>query len=368
MRKLLPALMVLGASLVLVAPAGAALKLVSNQNAFPQVNGSTLIWEAEGQNTTDGTGAYVWTVPASGSSPASILFQGPARPQRGGRRHRSQQDDPGSAARRLRRDAQLRLLPAPGRRVQEPAGRQEQPEHVRRLLPERDEHLRGRPERAADPDHAERRPRRSVPRGHHHRDAAGRQRLDPRDDRQLQHRRELARPPAGAHHLGQRSRRPRRSSWPATATASARCASRASTSPASSRSRTRSRRRSWSSTSRPVTSSTRSRRARPGPSTRTSTSAPTAASWPRSAASPSCRSSASPRVRPQGKTLPVLDGDDRVRAADRGLAAGVPAHHVGRHAAHHDLALGRLGEGLRDPVRASATPRTGSTPATPGPP
>jgi hypothetical protein len=83
MRKLLPALMVLGASLVLVAPAGAALKLVSNQNAFPQVNGSTLIWEAEGQNTTDGTGAYVWTVPASGSSPAGILFQGAAVPNEG---------------------------------------------------------------------------------------------------------------------------------------------------------------------------------------------------------------------------------------------------------------------------------------------
>ena len=83
MRKLLPALMVLGASLVLVAPAGAALKLVTNQNAFPQVNGSSLIWEAEGQNTTDGTGAYVWSVPASGSSPASILFQGPAVPNEG---------------------------------------------------------------------------------------------------------------------------------------------------------------------------------------------------------------------------------------------------------------------------------------------
>src|SRR5215208_442676 len=83
MRKLLPALMVLGASLVLVAPAGAALKLVANQNAFPQVNGSSLIWQAEGQNTTDGTGAYVWTVPANGSSAAKVLFQGPAVPNEG---------------------------------------------------------------------------------------------------------------------------------------------------------------------------------------------------------------------------------------------------------------------------------------------
>jgi len=83
MRKLLPALMVLGASLVLVAPAGAALKLVANQNAFPQVNGSSLIWQAEGQNTTDGTGAYVWTVPANGSSAAKVLFQGPVVPNEG---------------------------------------------------------------------------------------------------------------------------------------------------------------------------------------------------------------------------------------------------------------------------------------------
>jgi hypothetical protein len=83
MRKLLPALMVVGASLVLVAPAGAALKLVSNQNAFPQVNGSSLIWQAEGQNTVDGTGSYVWTVPASGSSAARVLFQGPAVPNEG---------------------------------------------------------------------------------------------------------------------------------------------------------------------------------------------------------------------------------------------------------------------------------------------
>ena len=74
--------MALGASLVLVAPAGAALKLVTNQNAFPQVNGSSLIWEAEGQNTTDGTGAYVWTVPPAAPRPPASC-SGPAVPNEG---------------------------------------------------------------------------------------------------------------------------------------------------------------------------------------------------------------------------------------------------------------------------------------------
>ena len=84
MRKLLPALCVFGAAALTLTPsAGAALKRVATQNAFPAVNGSSLIWEAEGQGTVDGTGAYVWTVPANGSSQARALFQGPAVPNEG---------------------------------------------------------------------------------------------------------------------------------------------------------------------------------------------------------------------------------------------------------------------------------------------
>ncbi len=83
MRKLIPAVLVLGAAFLLAPPAGAALKLVSTQNAFPIVSGSSLVWQAEGQGTVDGTGAFVWTVPASGSSQARVLFQGAAVPNEG---------------------------------------------------------------------------------------------------------------------------------------------------------------------------------------------------------------------------------------------------------------------------------------------
>lgn len=83
MRQLLLVSLVLAAWLMLAAPAGAALKLVSSQNAFPIVSGSHLIWQAEGQGTVDSTGAYVWSVPASGSSAARVLFQGAAVPGEG---------------------------------------------------------------------------------------------------------------------------------------------------------------------------------------------------------------------------------------------------------------------------------------------
>jgi hypothetical protein len=83
MRTFLAVVAVVGASLALASSAGAALKRVSTQNAFPMVNGSSLIWEAEGSNTVDGTGAFVWTVPASGSSPARVLFQGAPVPNEG---------------------------------------------------------------------------------------------------------------------------------------------------------------------------------------------------------------------------------------------------------------------------------------------
>jgi hypothetical protein len=81
-RLLTPALAIV-ASLALAGSASAALKRVSSKNAFPIVAGGTLIWQAAGQGTTDSTGAFVWTVPADGSSPASVLFQGPPVPNEG---------------------------------------------------------------------------------------------------------------------------------------------------------------------------------------------------------------------------------------------------------------------------------------------
>jgi hypothetical protein len=64
--------------------AGAALTRITGQaRQFPLVAGGTVVWQAEGQGTVDGTGAFVWSAPANGSSAAKVLFQGASVPNEG---------------------------------------------------------------------------------------------------------------------------------------------------------------------------------------------------------------------------------------------------------------------------------------------